>query len=49
MSTDTQLLNDIGEYKYGFSDPDVSVFNTGKGLSRDVATAPGLNPGEGNP
>ena len=36
MSTDTQLLNDIGEYKYGFSDPDVSVFNTGKGLSRDV-------------
>jgi Fe-S cluster assembly protein SufB len=36
MSSDTQLLEGIGEYKYGFSDPDISVYNTGKGLSREV-------------
>lgn len=36
MSSDTQLLEGIGEYKYGFNDPDVSVYNTGKGLSREV-------------
>lgn len=36
MSTDTQLLEGIGEYKYGFSDPDVSVYKTEKGLSREV-------------
>ncbi|MBT3390539.1 MAG: Fe-S cluster assembly protein SufB [Chloroflexi bacterium] len=36
MSSDNQLLEGIGDYKYGFSDPDVSVYNTGKGLSRDV-------------
>jgi Fe-S cluster assembly protein SufB len=39
MSSDTQLLEGIGEYKYGFSDPDVSVYNTGKGLSREVVEA----------
>jgi Fe-S cluster assembly protein SufB len=36
MSSDTQILEGVGEYKYGFSDPDVSVFNTGRGLDRDV-------------
>ena len=36
MSSYAQILEGIGDYKYGFSDPDVSVFNTGKGLSRDV-------------
>ncbi len=36
MSSDTQLLEGIGEYKYGFNDPDVSVYKTGKGLSREV-------------
>jgi Fe-S cluster assembly protein SufB len=30
------ILEDIGEYKYGFSMPDTSVFHTQKGLNRDV-------------
>lgn len=36
MSSDTQLLEGIGDYKYGFNDPDVSVYKTGKGLNREV-------------
>ncbi len=36
MTSDAQILDGIGDYKYGFSDTDVSVFNTGKGLSRGV-------------
>jgi len=36
MTSDAQILEGIGEYKYGFSDPDVSVFKTRKGLDRDV-------------
>jgi len=36
MSSDATLLEGLGEYKYGFSDPDVSVFQTGRGLSRHV-------------
>ncbi len=33
---ETDFLNKIGDYKYGFSDPDQSVFKTRKGLDRDV-------------
>jgi Fe-S cluster assembly protein SufB len=36
MTSDAQILEGIGEYKYGFSDPDVSVFKTRKGLDREV-------------
>lgn len=38
MSADSQsnLLEKIGEYQYGFSDPDVSVFKTRKGLDKEV-------------
>jgi Fe-S cluster assembly protein SufB len=36
MSSDAQILEGIGEYKYGFSDPDISVFKTRKGLDRKV-------------
>ena len=36
MTSDAQILEGIGDYKYGFSDTDVSVFNTGKGLNREV-------------
>ncbi|HVN54884.1 MAG TPA: Fe-S cluster assembly protein SufB [Anaerolineaceae bacterium] len=32
----TEFLDRIGEYRYGFSDPDVSVFKTRKGLDREV-------------
>jgi Fe-S cluster assembly protein SufB len=34
--TDEQILEGIDRYKYGFSDPDVSVFRSEKGLSRRV-------------
>jgi hypothetical protein len=31
----------LDEYRYGFHDPDVSVFRSGKGLSREgAATSP---------
>lgn len=33
---DLEALEGIGQYKYGFSDPDVSVFKTRKGLDRDI-------------
>ncbi|MCK5633631.1 MAG: Fe-S cluster assembly protein SufB [Anaerolineales bacterium] len=33
---DLKNLQDIDQYKYGFSDPDVSVFKTRKGLNREV-------------
>ena len=36
MSSEAQLLNGIDEYKYGFSDPERSVYKSGKGLSREV-------------
>lgn len=34
--TPANLLEGLDKYKYGFSDPDVSVFRTPKGLSREV-------------
>jgi Fe-S cluster assembly protein SufB len=36
MSSDAKILEGIGEYKYGFRDPDTYVFKTRKGLDRDV-------------
>ena len=36
MSSDAKILEGIGDYKYGFSDPDISVFKTRKGLDRQV-------------
>ncbi len=35
-SGDIKNLQDIDQYKYGFSDPDVSVFKTRKGLDREI-------------
>jgi len=32
----TGFLEDMGEYRYGFQDPDVSVFKTHAGLNEDV-------------
>ncbi len=34
--TDLKQLDGIGKYKYGFSDPDVTVFKTRKGLDHEV-------------
>jgi Fe-S cluster assembly protein SufB len=36
MTTDEKLLDSIGEYKYGFSDPETHVFKSRKGLDEDV-------------
>ncbi len=34
--SDTKILEDIGEYRYGFSDPETYVFKSRKGLDREV-------------
>jgi len=36
VETDLEYFEGLDRYKYGFSDPDVSVFKTGKGLDRGV-------------
>jgi Fe-S cluster assembly protein SufB len=36
MTNDAQILQDIGDYKYGFSDPDTSVFKSSMGLDREI-------------
>jgi len=36
MMSDAKILEGIGEYKYGFRDPDTYVFKTHKGLDREV-------------
>lgn len=34
--SDAQILKGIGEYQYGFNDPDTYVFRSSKGLNREV-------------
>jgi len=36
MTTDEKLLDSIGDYKYGFSDPETHVFKSRKGLDDEV-------------
>jgi Fe-S cluster assembly protein SufB len=36
MSTDEKLLDSIGDYKYGFKDPEVHVFKSRKGLDEEI-------------
>ena len=36
MPTDEKLIDSIGDYKYGFKDPEVYVFKSRKGLDQDV-------------
>ena len=36
MSSDATILEGIGEYKFGFNDPDTSVYKSGKGLDREI-------------
>lgn len=36
MTSDAKTLEGIGEYKWGFRDPDIYVFQTRKGLNRGV-------------
>jgi len=36
MATDEKLIDSIGDYKYGFKDPEINVFKSRKGLNEDV-------------
>ncbi len=36
MTTDAQILEGIGDYKYGFSDPETYVFKARKGLDAEI-------------
>jgi Fe-S cluster assembly protein SufB len=36
MSEDNKILKDVGQYKYGFHDPENYTFKSQKGLSREV-------------
>ncbi|MDI6696272.1 MAG: Fe-S cluster assembly protein SufB [Anaerolineales bacterium] len=36
MSSDAQILEGIGDYKYGFRDPENYVFKSDKGLNREI-------------
>ena len=36
MSSDSRVLEDIGDYKYGFRDPETYVFKSRRGLSKQV-------------
>ena len=36
MSSDATILEGMGDYKYGFHDPDNSVFKSEKGLNREI-------------
>lgn len=36
MASDATILEGLGSYKYGFRDPDVSIFKSRKGLDREV-------------
>jgi Fe-S cluster assembly protein SufB len=46
MSTDTQLLEGIGEYQYGFRDPENYVFKSRKGLDEEIVRQISLMKGE---
>ncbi len=35
-TTDAQVLDGLGQYKYGFKDPENYVFKSGKGLTREI-------------
>ena len=45
-TTEEKILDGLGDYKYGFSDPDVSVYNTGKGLNEGVVRQISAQKGE---
>ncbi len=46
MSSDAQILEGVGEYKWGFRDPENLVFKTRKGLDREVVEQISLMKGE---
>ena len=36
MASDAQIIEGVGEYQYGFSDPETYVFKSHKGLDREI-------------
>jgi Fe-S cluster assembly protein SufB len=46
MSSDAKILEGIGDYKYGFQDPDELVFKARKGLDRNVVEQISMMKGE---
>ena len=46
MSDDTKLLEGLDEYKWGFRDQDTSVYQTGRGLNREVVEQISAHKGE---
>jgi Fe-S cluster assembly protein SufB len=46
MSSEAQLLEGVGEYKYGFKDPETFVFRSHKGLSEEVVREISAKKGE---
>ena len=36
--SETELLKDIGEYRYGFSDPETYVLQIAKGIDREKSS-----------
>jgi Fe-S cluster assembly protein SufB len=46
MSTDEKLIESIGDYKYGFKDPEVHVFKSKKGLDEGVVREISMMKGE---
>jgi Fe-S cluster assembly protein SufB len=46
MNSDAKILEGIGEYKYGFRDPDTFVFKSRKGLDREIVEQISLMKGE---
>jgi Fe-S cluster assembly protein SufB len=45
-TAEEKILEGLGDYKYGFSDPDVSVFKTRKGLDEEVVRQISAQKGE---
>ncbi len=46
MSDDAAILDGIGEYKYGFNDPETYVFKSKRGLDREIVEKISLMKGE---
>lgn len=46
MATDATMLEGIGDYKYGFHDPDTFVFKSEKGLNKEIVEKISLMKGE---
>ena len=46
MASDTQIIEGIGDYKWGFKDPETFIFKSRRGLNREVVEQISLMKGE---